>query len=62
MADRKRALVEAGVARTSELSLDALPQRLVETAAELTDVRYAEPGVIDANGTELDCWRVKPLS
>ena len=34
--DRLRILVEAGIALTSELSLDALLQRIVETAAELT--------------------------
>ena len=35
-AARDRALHEAAVALNSELSLDALLQRLVETAAELT--------------------------
>ena len=54
MADRMRALLEAGVALTSELSLDALLQRLVETAADLTEARYAALGVIDASGTELE--------
>jgi signal transduction histidine kinase len=54
MADRMRALLEAGVALTSELSLDALLQRLVETAAELTEARYAALGVIDRTGTELE--------
>ena len=34
--DRLRALLDAGIALNSELSLDALLQRLVETAAELT--------------------------
>ena len=33
---RLRALVEAGIALTSELSLDRLLQRLVETAAAMT--------------------------
>jgi signal transduction histidine kinase len=54
MADRMRALLDAGVALTSELSLDALLQRLVETAAELTEARYAAMGVIDPSGTELE--------
>ena len=49
-----RALVEAGVAITSELSLDALLQRLVEAAAELTAARYAALGVIDQSGSELE--------
>jgi signal transduction histidine kinase len=54
MADRMRALLEAGVALTSELSLDALLQRLVELATELTEARYGALGVIDASGTELE--------
>ena len=51
---RLRALVEAGVALTSELSLDALLQRLVEAASELTGARYAALGVIDRSGSELE--------
>src|ERR1700675_2590903 len=48
------ALVETGVAITSELSLDALLQRLVEASAELTGARYAALGVIDRSGSELE--------
>jgi signal transduction histidine kinase len=51
---RLRALVEAGVALTSELSLNAVLQRLVEIAAELTGARYAALGVIDRSGTALE--------
>lgn len=51
---RLRALVEAGVAITSELSLDALLQRLVEKAAELTGARYGALGVLDEKGSELE--------
>src|SRR5436190_22207117 len=54
MPDRMRALLDAGVALTSELSLDALLQRVVEIAAELTEARYAALGVIDPTGTELE--------
>jgi hypothetical protein len=36
------------------LSLEALLRRLVETAAELTEARYAALGVIDPSGTELE--------
>jgi signal transduction histidine kinase len=49
-----RGLVEAGIALSSELTLDGLLQRLVETAAELTGARYAALGVIDASGQELE--------
>jgi signal transduction histidine kinase len=52
--NRLRALVETGVAITSELSLDALLQRLVEAASELTGARYAALGVIDRSGSELE--------
>jgi signal transduction histidine kinase len=52
--NRLRALVETGVAITSELSLDALLQRLVEAAAELTGAHYAALGVIDPSGSELE--------
>jgi signal transduction histidine kinase len=52
--DRLRALVDAGIALTSELSLDALLQRLVEAAAGLTGARYAALGVIDASGRMLE--------
>jgi signal transduction histidine kinase len=51
---RLRALVETGVAITSELSLDALLQRIVEAAAELTGARYAALGVIDRSGFGLE--------
>ncbi|HUK94008.1 MAG TPA: GAF domain-containing protein [Gaiellaceae bacterium] len=54
--ERLRALVEAGVAITSELSLDALLQRLVEKAAELTGARYGALGVIDGAGSELELF------
>jgi hypothetical protein len=36
---RLRALLDAGIALSSELSLDALLQRLVETAGTLTGAR-----------------------
>jgi signal transduction histidine kinase len=46
--------VEAGIAISSELTLDGLLQLLAETAAELTGARYAALGVIDALGRELE--------
>lgn len=54
MQTRLRALLDAGVAITSELSLDALLQRLAEVAAELTGARYAALGVIDETGSALE--------
>ena len=52
--DRLRAIVDAGIALTSELSLDAVLQRIVETAAELTGAQYAALGVIDPSGQALE--------
>src|SRR5919197_3814308 len=52
--DRVRALVEAGIALSSELSLDAVLQKLVHTAAQLTGARYAALGVIDRSGRQLE--------
>jgi signal transduction histidine kinase len=51
---RLRVLVEAGIALSSELSLDALLQRTVETAAALTGASYAALGVIDKTGQALE--------
>ena len=52
--DQLRGLLAAGIALSSELSLDDLLQKLVETAAALTRARYAALGVIDESGTELE--------
>ena len=51
---RMRALVEAGIALSSELSLDAVLQRIVDVASNLTGARYAALGVIDGSGTALE--------
>jgi hypothetical protein len=51
---RLRALVDAGIAVTSELSLDGVLQHIVEAAAALTEARYAALGVIDRSGTGLE--------
>ncbi len=51
---RLRVLVNAGIALSSELSLDALLQSIVEMAAEITGARYAALGVIDKSGQSLE--------
>ena len=58
MESRFKALVEAGIALSSELSLDAVLQRILDAAAELTDARYAALGVIDPSGTGLERFLV----
>jgi signal transduction histidine kinase len=49
-----RVLVEAGIALSSELSLDAVLQKLVESAAALTGARYAALGVINEDRSGLE--------
>ncbi len=51
---RLRGLIDAGIALSSELSLDDLLLKLAETAADLTGARYAALGVIDPSGTGLE--------
>jgi signal transduction histidine kinase len=51
---RLRALFAATLALNSELSLEALLQKLVDTAAALTGARYAALGVIDESGAALE--------
>jgi signal transduction histidine kinase len=62
VAGRLRALVEAGIAVSSELSLDGVLQRIIEAAAELTGARYAALGVIDRSGTQLERFLTTGLS
>jgi len=45
--DRERMLIEAGLALASEIDLDALLQRIVELATEITGARYGALGVLD---------------
>ena len=52
--DRLRALFDAVVALSSELSLDSLLQRIAEIAASITGARYAALGVIDESGSGLE--------
>jgi signal transduction protein with GAF and PtsI domain len=52
--ERLRRLIEVGIALSSELSLEALLRKLIETAVELTGARYGALGVIDRLGTGLE--------
>ncbi|MGN6796680.1 MAG: sensor histidine kinase [Gaiellaceae bacterium] len=49
-----RELIDASIALNSELSLENLLQKIVETAASLTGARYAALGVIDESGAALE--------
>jgi signal transduction histidine kinase len=53
-AGRLRRLLESGIALSSELSLEALLRKVIETAVELTSARYGALGVIDRTGTGLE--------
>jgi signal transduction histidine kinase len=48
--DRRDRLIRSGLALASELSLEAVLQRIVEAAAELTDARYGALGVLGSDG------------
>ncbi len=48
--DRRDRLIEAGMILASELSLDAVLQRIIELAVEITDARYGALGVIGPAG------------
>ena len=50
-ADDIRALVEAGIALTSELSLDAILQKLVDVARRQVSARYAAISVLEDQGS-----------
>ncbi len=52
--ERLRVLLESGIALTSELSLESLLRKLVQTAVALTAARYGALGVIDRSGTSLE--------
>src|SRR3990172_11115275 len=45
-----RALTEAGISLTSELTLEAILQKLVDVARELVDARYAAMSVVGIDG------------
>ena len=54
MSPRPGVLLQTGIAVSSELSLEAVLQRIVEAAAVVTGARYAALGVIDRSGAALE--------
>jgi signal transduction histidine kinase len=52
--DGDRRLIEAGMTLASELSLDAVLQRLVELAVDLTSARYGALGVLAPSGRSIE--------
>lgn len=57
-----RALVDAGILLTQELSLDAVLQRIVEVASQLLAARYAALGVLSDDGVTLKNFVTTGLS
>jgi signal transduction histidine kinase len=47
-------LIEAGLALSSELALDAVLMRMVELAVDITDARYGAISVLGADGTFIE--------
>jgi signal transduction histidine kinase len=52
--DGDRRLIEAGMELASERSLDAVLQRIIELAVDLTDARYGALGVLTPDGRSID--------
>ena len=52
--DGDRRLIEAGMELASEHSLDAVLQRIIELAVDLTDARYGALGVLTPDGRSID--------
>jgi signal transduction histidine kinase len=59
---RLRRLVELGPALVSELDLETVLDRLLETAREVTGAKYAALGVLDSARRELDRFLTRGLS
>lgn len=54
VARRDRTLIEAGMILASELSVDAVLQRIVDLAVEITDARYGALGVLTPDHRAID--------
>src|SRR3990170_7620873 len=50
LSEEFRALTEAGISLTSELTLEAVLQKLVDAARELVNARYAAMSVVGPDG------------
>ncbi|MEX2275537.1 MAG: GAF domain-containing sensor histidine kinase [Actinomycetota bacterium] len=52
--DHDRRLIEAGMVLASDLSLDTVLHRIVESAVDLTDARYGAMGVLTPDGRSIE--------
>jgi hypothetical protein len=60
--DRLRHLIALGPALVAELDLDALVNRLLETALSITGARYAALGILDKHRQDLERFVNRGLS
>ena len=59
---RDQLLIEAGVALAAELDLDAVLQRIVQLAVDITDARYGALGVLTEDGQEIERFVTEGIS
>jgi signal transduction histidine kinase len=59
---RDRMLIEAGLTLAAELDLDAVLQRIVEVAVDLTDARYGALGVLTEDGQGIERFITEGIS
>jgi signal transduction histidine kinase len=59
---RDRMLIEAGLALAAELELDAVLQRIVGLAVDLTDARYGALGVLTEDGQSIERFITEGVS
>jgi GAF domain-containing protein len=60
--DRLRQLIELGPSLVSELDLDVLLNRLLETACSITGAKYSAIGILDQDRQELERFITRGLS
>jgi signal transduction histidine kinase len=60
--DLRDALIQAGMTLSSELSLDAVLQRIIELGAEITRARYGALGVLGPDGRHLSAFHTTGIS
>ena len=60
--DRYALLIDAGLALASELDLEAVLERIVELAIEITDARYGALGVLGESTPRIERFITKGIS
>ena len=60
--DRYALLIDAGLALASELDLEAVLERIVELAIEITDARYGALGVLGESTPRIERFITKGIT